>query len=187
MLKFIALFALVLAIALLTLSGAGGSPRHVPRQGQALPAGTPSAALPQAPANPDDARHIGLTLQVDRRRVALSGTAGVERGWPTEYPAGGSFLRVRLYDAAGAALYEADLPSPLTERIYGEAAPHGSLQLSQATIPLVLPLLPRATHVVVARGDRVVLTRDMRPALRAACAGDPHASCRDWRAAGGRR
>ncbi len=180
----------VLVLALVTTC----QTRDVPEIGDALPAGRPTGALPSAPLDPDAGVHIAVTLTVEPDHVALADPPTVAGGWPPG--AGmGTALRIRLYDGNGNALYETGLADPLRMHVFPETSPstgpsgpsrnaqHETLPQPSAAVALSLPLLRTSRFVVVARGGRVTLVRDLRQDLTRACAGSPHELCRDWRSA----
>jgi hypothetical protein len=177
---------IVLLLALLTTCRSD----RLPEVGDEIPRSRPSAALPSAPADPDQGVHIALTLHIDRNTVTVAGQptvmAGVAPG------AGlGSSLRIRLYDREGVAIYETGVADPLRVHVFpdpagspdGSGPPlggHGTELVEQSVLPLSLPLMAAATYLVVARDNRVVLVHDLRTHVAPACADNPHPLCHEW-------
>jgi hypothetical protein len=182
----VAAVLIALLLALLTTCQSGG----LPEVGDKIPQGRPSAALPAASIDPDQSVYIALTLHFDRNAVTVVEQPKVRAGFA---PGAGleTSLRIRLYDQNGVVLYETGLADPLIIHVFPDPSElpnasgsrhdgHETEVVEQSTLPLSLPLLATAAYLVVARDARVVLVRDLRGDLAAACEDNPHSLCREW-------
>jgi hypothetical protein len=139
----------------------------------------------RAPSDPDSGRHISVTLSVTPSDLSVSGTPTVAHGWAAGNPASEDAVRVRLYDSTGDVIYETGVPDPSVRGYVGRgrlsgAPPHTVETAPQAEFGVLLPLSAKATHMVVARDDKVVSVVDLRPSLRAACEEDKSQACKGW-------
>jgi hypothetical protein len=146
--------------------------------------------------DPFDTRYVEVTAYVDPGQVVVQRVEvlpGVARALLTD----SSRLRVHLLDAKGGLLQDSGLPNPLAERAYvdhdGLAAPppsvefpgtghgpHGMIDLPDATMIIVLPLLPDLATVSLGWIDLGLQDQDVRTEIRDACAKDSNPTCQAW-------
>ena len=146
--------------------------------------------------DPFDTRYVELMADVDPGKVVVQ-RVEVLPGVARALLADSSRLRVHLLDAKGLVLQDSGLPNPLAVRVYVDhddivslpssveapspsRGPHGMVDLPEATMTIVLPLLPGLATVSLGWIDVGLTDQDIRMEIRNACAKDSNPACVAW-------